>query len=74
MAVDNAGHLHGPESVEVRNAVEGVDEAIGEAMRGLEDKGMLDCKWTNINWNLSVKSVCLQLRISLSFLIMEWWI
>ena len=38
--VDTAGHLHGPESPEVREAVLRVDRSIGELVAGVESEGL----------------------------------
>ena len=40
--VDNAGHDSGPESAEVRDAVAGVDRAIGELVAGVDAIGLRD--------------------------------
>ena len=40
--VDNAGHAHGPDSDEVKMAVEKVDSEIGLLVKGLSSRGWLD--------------------------------
>ena len=40
--VDNAGHSHGPDWDDVRNAVMGVDSSIGDLVAGVEKIGLSD--------------------------------
>jgi len=46
--VDDAGHRHGPESVEVDEAMKEVDSLFGRLMDGLEARGLYD--QVNIMW------------------------
>jgi predicted AlkP superfamily pyrophosphatase or phosphodiesterase len=39
---DDAGHWHGPESAEVRDAIVGLDAIVGELMTGIDGRGMTD--------------------------------
>ncbi|MBS0583981.1 MAG: alkaline phosphatase family protein [Proteobacteria bacterium] len=41
-AVDHAGHDHGPDSVEVNDAIVATDRAIGRLLDGLKRRGLLD--------------------------------
>src|SRR6185369_3670933 len=41
-ATDHAGHQHGPRSDEVKQAVLGIDRAIGRLIDGLKQRGILD--------------------------------
>jgi predicted AlkP superfamily pyrophosphatase or phosphodiesterase len=41
-AADHAGHDHGPRSEEVKQAVLGIDRAIGRLVAGLKQQGILD--------------------------------
>ena len=40
MAVDNAGHIYGPDSGEVRDTVQEVDRALGKMFEELENAGL----------------------------------
>src|SRR3954465_207321 len=39
-AADHAGHKHGPQSKEVKEAVQGIDAALGRLVQGLKDLGI----------------------------------
>ncbi len=40
--VDHAGHLNGPNSIELKHALQSADKAIGDLLKGLEVKGKIE--------------------------------